>query len=203
MELANIEWQPLSRTSFVAWLIFYLLVLLFLALHFGQPTLLDNLHLVTHEAGHLLFGWLDETPGLWGGTLLQLLVPALLTIAFVARREIPGVVFCIFAFFHSLSGVAIYMSDALRRELPLVTVGAPAEEADHDWVRIFSQLGVLPHAIEIGNIFRLIAWMGMLAAVAWLCWQYWRQERIYHGDTAWRATTKKPFLPQRTQRTQR
>src|SRR5690349_1165897 len=98
MELANIEWQRLSRTSFGAWLIFYLLVLFFLAVHFGQPTLLDNLHLVTHEAGHLLFGWLGETLGLWGGTLLQLLVPALLGIAFVARREIPGVVFCIFAF---------------------------------------------------------------------------------------------------------
>ena len=181
MELANIEWQRLSRTSFGAWLIFYLLVLFFLAVHFGQPTLLDNLHLVTHEAGHLLFGWLGETLGLWGGTLLQLLVPALLGIAFVARREIPGVVFCIFAFFHSLSGVAIYMSDALRRELPLVTVGAPADEADHDWVRIFSQLGVLPHAIEIGNLFRLIAWMGMLAMVAWLCWRYWQQDR---EDTA-------------------
>jgi hypothetical protein len=152
-------------------------VLFFLALHFGQPTLLDNLHLITHEAGHLLFGWLGETPGLWGGTLLQLLVPALLAIAFLVRREIPGVMFCAFAFFHSLSGVAIYMSDALRQELPLVTVGASADEAQHDWVRIFSQLGVLPHAIQIGNFFRLIAWMGMLAAVAWLCWRYWQQER--------------------------
>lgn len=181
MELPNIDWQQLSRTSFVAWLIFYLLVLIFLALHFGQLTLLDNLHLITHEAGHLLFGWLGETLGLWGGTLLQLLVPALLAIAFVVRREIPGVMFCAFAFFHSLSGVAIYMSDALRQELPLVTVGASADEAQHDWVRIFSQMGVLPHAIQIGNTFRLIAWMGMLVTVAWLCWRYWQQER---GDTA-------------------
>ncbi|PYP83826.1 MAG: hypothetical protein DMG65_23630 [Candidatus Angelobacter sp. Gp1-AA117] len=181
MEFANIEWQPLSRTGFVAWLIFYAVILLFLAVHFGQLTLLDNIHLVTHEAGHLLFGWLGETLGLWGGTLLQLLVPALLAMAFVVRREIPGVAFCVLAFFHSLSGVAIYMSDALRQELPLVTVGAPADEAQHDWVRIFSQLGVLPHAIQIGNTFRLLAWIGMLATVAWLCWRYLQQER---ADTA-------------------
>jgi len=176
MEFADIEWQRLSRTGFLAWLIFYILVLFFLGLHFGQLTLLDNLHMVTHEAGHLLFGWFGETIGLWGGTLLQLLVPALLAIAFVVRREIPGVAFCGLAFFHSLSGVAIYMSDALRQELPLVTVGAPADEAQHDWVRIFSQMGLLPNAIQIGNTFRLIAWMGMLSTVGWLCWRYWLQE---------------------------
>src|SRR5438270_2071481 len=178
MEFANIEWQPLSRTGFVAWLIFYAVILLFLAVHFGQLTLLDNIHLVTHEAGHLLFGWLGETLGLWGGTLLQLLVPALLAVSFAVRRELPGTVFCIFAFFHSLTGVATYMADALRLELPLVTVGAIADESQHDWVRIFSSLGVLPHAIQIGNVTRLIAWAGMAGAVAWFCRRSYSGERL-------------------------
>ena len=172
----EIKWLPLRRTQFIAWLVFYGLLLFFLAFNFGQPTLLDNIHLVTHEAGHLLFGWFGETIGLWGGTLLQLLVPALLAVAFAVRAEISGVVFCSFAFFHSLTGVAAYMADALTRELPLVTVGAPADEADHDWVRIFTQMGLLPHAIQIGNTVRMIAWIGMAGAVAWLCWQFLRQQ---------------------------
>lgn len=178
MKLPVIEWQSLPRWQFIAWMAFYLLLLLYLSAHFSGLTMLDNVHLVIHEGGHLLFGWLGETPELWGGTILQLLVPALLTVAFAVRRELPGTVFCCIAFFHSLTGVATYMIDALRRELPLVTVGAPADEAQHDWVRIFSSLGVLPHAIQIGNTVRLIAWCGMIGTLAWFSLRYWRQNRF-------------------------
>jgi hypothetical protein len=175
MHLPEIEWKPVPRPQLIGWLAFYALLLLYLAFHWGQLTLLDNLHLPIHEGGHLLFGWLGETLGLWGGTLLQLIVPALLAVSFAARQELPGTTFCVFAFFHSLTGVATYMADALRRELPLVTVGAVADEAQHDWVRIFTSLGVLPHAIQIGNITRLIAWAGMVGSVALMSWQYYRQ----------------------------
>ncbi|MGC2697022.1 MAG: hypothetical protein WA738_14655 [Candidatus Angelobacter sp.] len=175
MRLPQIEWQPVSRAQFFGWTAFYLLLLLYLALHFGRMTLLDNVHLPIHEGGHLLFGWLGETLGLWGGTLLQLIVPALLAASFAVRCDLPGTTFCVFAFFHSLTGVAAYMADALRLELPLVTVGAVADEAQHDWVRIFSSLGVLPHAIQIGNFTRLLAWAGMVGTVVWFAWRRYHQ----------------------------
>ncbi|HEV2991267.1 MAG TPA: hypothetical protein VG759_22705 [Candidatus Angelobacter sp.] len=174
MTFPEIEWKPLPRIQFFAWLAFYLLFLCFLAANFSSPTLLDNVHLPIHEAGHLLFRWVGETAELWGGTILQLLVPALLVITFMVRAELPGVVFCGVAFFHSLMGVATYMIDALHRELPLVTVGASSEEAEHDWVNIFNSLGVLPRAIQIGNTVRVLAWCGMIATIAWFCWRYYR-----------------------------
>ena len=176
MHFPEIEWKQLSRTAFWGWMAFYVLLLVYLAAHHSELTLLDNVHLPIHEGGHLLFGWLGATPGLWGGTILQLLVPALLAAAFVVRGDLPGTTFCAVAFFHSLTGVATYMSDALRRELPLVTVGAPADEAEHDWVHIFSNLGVLPHAIQIGTATRVIAWLGLLGTMAWFSWRYYKQE---------------------------
>ena len=176
MHLPEIEWQPVSRSQWIGWTVFYILLLIYLAANWGQLTLLDNVHLPIHEGGHLLFGWLGATLGLWGGTLLQLIVPALLAVSFALRRELPGTVFCSFAFFHSLTGVATYMADALRLELPLVTVGAAADEAQHDWVRIFSSLGVLPHAIQIGNFTRLIAWAGMIGTVTWFAWRASQRE---------------------------
>ena len=171
MRLPEIQWKPIARGPFIAWISFYALLLVYLAAHFSTLTFLDNLHLVTHEGGHLLFRWLGEKPELWGGTVLQLLVPALLAGAFAARGDLPGTTFCAVGFFHSLTGVATYMIDALRLQLPLVTVGASADEAEHDWVRIFSDLGVLPHAIQIGSTVRLLAWCGLLATVAWFCWR--------------------------------
>ncbi len=178
MRLPDIPWKPISRTVFTSWMCFYGLLLLYLAVHFSQPTLLDNVHLVVHEAGHLLFGWFGATLGLWGGTILQLLVPALLAAAFVVRGDLAGATFCAFGFFHSLTGVATYMIDALLLQLPLVTVGAAPDEAQHDWVRIFTSLGVLPHAIQIGNAVRFIAWCGMLATMAWFGWRYYRQSEV-------------------------
>ena len=178
MQLPEIEWQPVSRAQWIGWTIFYVLLLLYLAANWGRLTLLDNLHLPIHEGGHLLFGYLGETLGLWGGTLLQLIVPAALAVSFALRRELPGMVFCVFAFFHSLTGVATYMADALRQELPLVTVGASADEAQHDWVRIFSSLGLLPHAIQIGSFTRLIAWAGMVGVVAWFAWLSYQRESV-------------------------
>ena len=168
MPLPEIEWKPVSRIAFFAWLGFYVLLLIYLAAHYSELTWLDNVHLPIHEGGHLLFGWFGATLGLWGGTILQLLVPALLVTAFVVRADLLGTTFCSIAFFHSLTGVATYMIDALRRELPLVTVGAPAEDAEHDWVHIFSNLGVLPHAIQIGTATRVIAWTGLLATLVLL-----------------------------------
>jgi hypothetical protein len=178
MRIPEISWQPVSRVQFVGWSVFYALLLFFLALNFRDMTLLDNVHLPIHEGGHLLFGWLGATPGLWGGTILQLLVPALLAASFAVKQELTGTTFCAVAFFHSLTGVATYMIDALRLELPLVTVGAVADESQHDWVNIFTSLGVLPHATQIGNTVRLIAWCGMLATVAWFGWRYSRQSRV-------------------------
>jgi hypothetical protein len=184
MQLPEIEWQNVSRREFFSWLAFYAWLLFYLARHFGELTLLDNVHLPIHEGGHLFFSYFGETLHLWGGTIFQLMVPALLVAYFIAQRQIPGTTFCVFAFFHSLTGVATYMSDAIARALPLVTVGALADESDHDWYNIFTRLGILPHAVQIGSSTRFIAWCGMLGTVAWFAWRYRQQVQEERGTSA-------------------
>lgn len=200
MPLPQIDWKPISRTAYFGWMGFYMLLFIYLVAHFSELTWLDNVHLPIHEGGHLLFGWFGETLGVWGGTILQLLVPALLAVAFAVHADLLGTTFCCFCFFHSLTGVAAYMIDALRRELPLVTVGAPADEAEHDWVHIFSQLGLLRHAIQIGSATRLIAWAGFVTTLLWFSWRYFHQRGIEseiepsplrHGDTEFRQRSAK------------
>lgn len=174
MQIPEIDWKPIPRAQFYGWMIFYGLLLVYFARHFRQLTLLDNLHLPIHEGGHLLFSYFGQTLHLWGGTILQLLVPALLALYFAAQGQLPGTTFCLFAFFHSLAGVATYMSDAIARELPLVTVGAVADESDHDWYNIFTQLGILRHATQIGSATSLLAWCGFLGTLVWFTWRYRR-----------------------------
>jgi hypothetical protein len=80
---------------------------------------------VVHEGGHNLFGWFGPTLGLWGGTLLQWLVPFLLALYFFTQRQTTGFVFCLFFFFENWLYTATYMADARAQDLPLVTTGDP------------------------------------------------------------------------------
>jgi hypothetical protein len=107
---------------------------------------------------------------LWGGTLLQWLVPFLLAVHFSSKRQTAGFVFCLFFFFENWLYTATYMADARAQVLPLVTTGDP-EFAEHDFYRIFTSLGVLDYDTRIAAVVRLLGWCGMIAIVIWFARQ--------------------------------
>jgi len=160
-------WKPVSRPALVAWLIFYVLFMAYAFSAHGGFLFIDSANLVVHEGGHNLFGWFGPTLGLWGGTLLQWLVPFLLAVYFFTERQPSGFVFCLFFFFENWLYTATYMADARAQELPLVTTGDP-DFVEHDFFRIFSNLGVLDHDTQIATVVRLLGWCGMLGCVVWL-----------------------------------
>jgi hypothetical protein len=163
-------WQPVSRPARVAWLVFYAGFLVYAFSAHGGFLFIDSANLVVHEGGHNLFGWFGPTLGLWGGTLLQWLVPFLLAAYFFTRRETAGFVFCLFFFFENWLYTATYMADARAMELPLVTTGDP-EFAKHDFNTIFSDLGVLQYDTKIAAVVRLLGWCGMIAVAIWFARQ--------------------------------
>jgi len=116
-------WKPVSRAALVAWLLFYAGFLVYAFFAHGGFLFIDNANLVVHEGGHNLFGWFGPTLGLWGGTLLQWLVPFLLALYFFTQRQTTGFVFCLFFFFENWLYTATYMADARAQALPLVTTG--------------------------------------------------------------------------------
>ncbi len=170
LEAFEEEWKPVSKIALIAWLVFYGLFLLYALRARGGFLLIDNVNLIVHEGGHLLFGWLGSTLGLWGGTLLELLVPLALTVYFTFQRHTTATAFSTFFFFENFLYIATYMADARSQGLPLVAVG-DASAGGHDWFRIFSSLGLLQHDRTIGGITRLVGWLGMLGSVGWLAWR--------------------------------
>ncbi len=160
-------WKPVSRPALVGWLIFYLWFLVYAYRAHGGGLFIDMANLVVHEGGHNLFGWFGPTLGLWGGTLLQWMVPFFLAAYFFKERQTTGYVFCLFFFFENWLYTATYMADARAQVLPLVTTGDP-EFAEHDWFRIFSSMGVLEYDTKIAAVVRLLGWLGMIGVVVWL-----------------------------------
>jgi hypothetical protein len=160
-------WSPVSRWALIAWITFYLVFLCYAYSMHGQFLVIDSANLIVHEAGHLLLGWFGPTLGIWGGTILQWLVPALLAAYFFVQSQRAAFAFSAFFFFENWLYTATYMADARAMALPLVTVG-DSDVIEHDWHTIFSSLGVLPYDTSIAAVVRFAGWCGMLAVVAWL-----------------------------------
>lgn len=129
-------------------------------LHFfgdsGWVRVLDDANLLIHEAGHPIFGLLGDTLGLYGGTLLQLLLPAVFAFYFYRRSEPLGAALCGGWFFENFWNIARYMADARAQALPLVGGG------EHDWTQIFAAWHVLPHDIQIARGVEGLGWAGYL-----------------------------------------
>jgi hypothetical protein len=171
------QWQKMSRAAIICWLVFYVLFLIHAYNAHWGALWIDNANMVTHESGHMLFGGMGMRIGIWGGTIMQLLVPFLLAVSFAWRGQIAGAIFCTFFFFENFLGIALYMWDARDRVLPLVSIGAAdGEGIIHDWNWIFNDLGILDHYSQIAGVVRFLGWTGMITTVCLLAWIGWQQQ---------------------------
>src|SRR5438552_6369716 len=169
-------WRLLSRPALIAWLVFYALFLIYAWGGRGCFLMIDNVNLIVHEAGHLLFSYLGHTLMIWGGTILQLFVPLALAAYFAYLRQPAATAFCGLFFFENFLYISVYMADARAQALPLVTVG-DSDYVEHDGSDIFSSLGVLQHDLGIAAVVGFLGWLGMIATMGWLAWRASRSAR--------------------------
>lgn len=125
--------------------------------------------LVFHEAGHILFSPFGAFMGVFGGSLLQVLVPMVCTVAFVVKTRDPfaGAV-GLWWTGQNLIDLAPYIADARRLQLLLLGGVTGSDVTDyHDWERILGMLGlkrydqVIAHATHGGGV------VLMMIAIAW------------------------------------
>jgi hypothetical protein len=178
------KWQEMQRWAIACWLAFYCLFLVHVFHQHGGGTWFDAVNMVTHEAGHPLFGYFgSEMLMVMGGTLMQLAVPFLLSISFAWRGQTAGAIFCLFFFFENFIGIALYMGDARDKAIPLVSPGVASDEVTgHDWEYIFGHLGLLEHDRQIAAVVRVLGWIGMLAVVCLLVWMLTRKPALVEAE---------------------
>jgi len=169
-ETWNEPWRPLGLSAFGSVLGLFLLVAIVEARGTERwVPILDDVNLIFHESGHPVFGLLGwETLAILGGTLMQLLVPLLVSGSFWWKRQAVGFGFGLFWCFQNLHNIARYMADARAGLLPLVGGG------DHDWTELFIRWGCLGNDTAIAGTVAFLGWAGMLAATLWLGFRWWR-----------------------------
>lgn len=134
----------------------------------GWVPLLDDANLAFHEAGHPLFGFLSERLTVYGGTLMQLLLPSAAGWQMQRDGKLYGFSVCIIWVAENLLNIARYIADARAHELPLVS-GLDPDDA-HDWTEILSRWGVLEWDVALANAVRVLA----VLVMAWAIWRAWR-----------------------------
>lgn len=138
--------------------------------------------LVFHEAGHVIFRIFGEWVSVLGGTLGQLLMPAVLGVALLVRNRDPfGAAIGLWFVGVSLLDVAPYMYDALHPQLMLLT-GTTGESGPHDWIYLFSSLGWRPLAQTFGTATHRLGALAVLLALAWAVSVLWLQKQRIAGD---------------------
>lgn len=138
--------------------------------------------LIFHEAGHLIFMPLGEWMTIAGGTLAQLIMPALMAGALLWKNRDPfGASFGLWLLGVSLLDVAPYMYDALQPQLMLLS-GRTGEEGGHDWIYLFSSLGWLGQSQAIGAFTHKLGALVVLLSLAWSAFLLKRQHGRLAGD---------------------
>jgi hypothetical protein len=131
---------------------------------------LDRVDLVFHEAGHPLFGFFGEFIGVMGGTLMQVLIPAIVAVYFFHSGQSYSGAATLFWIAQSLFNVSVYARDARARALPLLG----GDDSFHDWSYILGRLHLLHWDQAVGNLIYLIGLLCLIASI--LGGLYWSLE---------------------------
>jgi hypothetical protein len=129
----------------------------------GVLAFVHLIDLVFHEAGHVIFGVFGRFLGVLGGSLNQVLIPAVCTGYFLWHGRTAAAAVTLFWAGESLTDVAIYVADGRDMALPLL-----AEGLVHDWNWILSELSLRNYAAPLGRAVFTVGAAVLVAAVALL-----------------------------------
>jgi hypothetical protein len=134
-------------------------VCVYFLLHRGEYTLLDNFHLIVHEAGHLFFSFFGTFVQFLGGSLMQIIIPILFLIIFYKSYMPKGMQASFFLLGHSFINISVYAADARTQTLPLLGNGK------HDWAYLLNEMNILTLDAEIGYFFFGLAILSFVMAI--------------------------------------
>jgi hypothetical protein len=159
-------------------LLFYLLKYLFTSLEMAYDVM-PFMHLINlpfHEAGHIIFSPFGRFIMFLGGTLGQLLMPLICTVALLlSYGQNFGASASLWWFGQNFLDVAPYINDA--RALNLILLGGvTGKETDgHDWENILRTLGWLKHDHLLAKLAYTTGLLLMILALAWGGYLLYRQ----------------------------
>jgi hypothetical protein len=145
---------------------------------------LHRVNLVFHEAGHVVFMPFGHFMMVLGGTLGQLIMPALAGAVLLKNRDAFGASIALWWLGQSVMDVAPYINDARDLDLMLLGGGTGRDRPGmHDWENILLDLGLIEHERALALAADRLGEALLLTALAWGAAVLYRQYRALNvGD---------------------
>jgi len=125
---------------------------------------LDLVDLPIHETGHLLFRLFGEFMGIAGGSLFQVILPAVFVGYFVWREQYYSAAIVLFWVGQSILNVWVYAADAVVMRLVLTSGFTGSEGSFHDWNYMLTQTGLIGSTKIVAGIIRSAGTLVIIAS---------------------------------------
>jgi hypothetical protein len=131
-----------------------------------QGSFLDNVDLPIHETGHLLFRVLGEFMMIAGGSLFQVIFPAVFVVYFIWQKSYYSAAIVLFWVGQSVLNVWVYAADAVVMRLVLTSGFTGTEGSFHDWNYMLTALGLINSTKAVAGVIRFIGTATIITAGA-------------------------------------
>ena len=125
---------------------------------------LNLVNLPIHETGHLIFRLLGEFMMIAGGSLFQVIVPAVFVGYFVRQGQFFSAALVLFWVGQSILNFCVYAEDAGRMQLVLMSGPAGSEGSFHDWNFLLRETGLIGYHETVAGLIRFVGTLTILAA---------------------------------------
>jgi hypothetical protein len=143
-----------------------LLSLYFLSIAYApmNGSFLDMFDLPVHETGHLLFRAFGEFMMIAGGSLFQIIVPAVFVGYFVWNEKYYSAAIVLLWVGQSILNVFVYAADAVVMQLVLTSGMTGSEGSFHDWNYLLTATGLINSTRTIAGLIRFFGTLTIIAA---------------------------------------
>jgi hypothetical protein len=129
-----------------------------------EGSFLDMVDLPIHETGHLLFRPFGEFMTIAGGSLFQIIVPAVFVGYFWWDEKPYSAAIVLFWVGQSIINVYIYAADAVVMQLVLLGGLTGSEGSFHDWNYLLTRLGLLDSTKIVAGLVRALGTLTIMSA---------------------------------------
>lgn len=125
---------------------------------------LDLVDLPIHETGHLLFRPFGEFMMIAGGSLFQVIMPAVFVGYFVWYERYYSATIVLFWVGQSVLNVFVYAADAVVMQIVLLGGLTGSEGSFHDWNYLLTATGLINSTKTVAGLIRILGTLTIIAA---------------------------------------
>ncbi|HXH64088.1 MAG TPA: hypothetical protein VNH42_01105 [Mariprofundaceae bacterium] len=172
MPISGNPFALIGRGLLLLWLAYWSVAFIFspIAANAAGESFLHGVNLPFHEFGHILFRPFPPVITSLGGSLGQLLMPAICFFVLLLKtRDAFGAAVCLWWFGENFLDIAPYIDDARSLSLPLIggNFGDTSPYGFHDWEFILGQTGLLTYDHRFAAIAKGLGAVVMAGALVW------------------------------------